>query len=117
METTKQAPVRRISIGSLKVMLGDHIAKQLSVIHAISGCDTTSALFGHGKGKIFRKITDNRSSVMSSNTLACHTASLDNIVAAGLQLLVNVYGGKPGDENVAAENANVQCPPSPRKPL
>jgi len=55
------------------------------------------ALFGHGNGKIFRKITDSGRSLIATDTLACHTVSVDNIVVAGLQLLVQVCGGKPGD--------------------
>jgi hypothetical protein len=41
-------------VRAVRNAIGDEMSKQLLVTHAISGCDTTSALFGHGKATIFR---------------------------------------------------------------
>jgi hypothetical protein len=38
------------------VFLGPLIVSRLLVVHAISGCDTTSCLFGHGKVSVHKKI-------------------------------------------------------------
>jgi hypothetical protein len=53
METSKQAPIRKISVRAITCSLGLSIMRQLLVIHTISGCDTVSSLFGHGKGTAF----------------------------------------------------------------
>ena len=38
--------------------IGEKAVHQLLVIHAISGCDSTSAIFGLGKALIYKKIVD-----------------------------------------------------------
>jgi hypothetical protein len=40
---------RLTSIRSVYLALGQSVVKRLLVIHAVSGCDTTSSLYGHGK--------------------------------------------------------------------
>jgi hypothetical protein len=37
------------TIRAIAVSMGPLIVSRLLVVHAISGCDTTSCLFGHGK--------------------------------------------------------------------
>jgi len=43
------------SIGAVAVRLGESVTRRLLVIHAISGCDTTSCLFGCGKIGVFQQ--------------------------------------------------------------
>ena len=66
--------------------------QQILVIHAISGCDTTSSLFGLGKSTVFKKMTNSAASQQYTAVLG----SADAVVLAGLQLLVLLCGGKPG---------------------
>ena len=40
-----------VSIREACAAMGNNAVSQILVVHALSGCDTTSALFGHGKGK------------------------------------------------------------------
>jgi len=51
---------RNVSITSMRRLynvLGGTVAKQPLFIHAISGCDTTSSMFGLGKVTSYKKIT------------------------------------------------------------
>ena len=47
-----------ISIGYVQAKIGDEGCALLLVVHALGGCDTTSAIFGFGKGTIFNRITE-----------------------------------------------------------
>ena len=95
METTKQAPVRKICIRKLTAAIGTRVTRQLPVIHAISGCDTTSSLYGHGKGSAFRSIANNvEDTCRLTEIVGCRDSKVEDVVQAGLQLLVLIYGGK-----------------------
>ncbi len=50
-KTTKVYDINR-----LKLILGDHLCSQLLFVHAITGCDTTSRIFGVGKKAAFQKL-------------------------------------------------------------
>jgi len=56
-------PVRRIC-----ARIGPVVASALPLIHAISGCDTTSDMCGHGKASVFRKIAGSSSALDLSET-------------------------------------------------
>jgi len=81
-----------ISIQDLFCAVGNRLAKQLPVIHAVSGCDTTSALFGHGKSTVLKKISKHADSDALARTLLSATASVDEVARDGLRLLSIIYG-------------------------
>ena len=57
MITDKQnAKYPCLDIQAIRSKLGEEIAPILPVLHAISGCDTTSKLFGIGKSTVMNKI-------------------------------------------------------------
>jgi len=68
-------------------------------IHAISGCDTTSALFGHGQNTVFKKLVadDLQQQFGVFNDV---TASREQVATSGCQLLVALYTGQPGVHNL-----------------
>ena len=71
--------------------LGDRMTEQLPVIHAISGCDTTSALFGLGKASILRKILSNEQSINLTRTLCHPRATIEDVAKDGLHLMRIIY--------------------------
>ena len=87
-----------ISIRSVCQKLGHEVCQQLLVIHAVGGCDTTSALYGIGKATVFRRITAVRANKHLVHTMQNENANKDEVIAAGLSLMVRVYGGKPADK-------------------
>jgi len=48
------------SVHDIWLALGSSVVSRLLVIHAISGCDTISALFGHGKVSVFKKLSKSK---------------------------------------------------------
>lgn len=84
METTKQAPIRNVNIRLLSVSLGESVTQQLPVIHAISGCDTTSSLFGRGKASIFKYLVSHAECASLVNIVGNPQSSDDEISTAGL---------------------------------
>jgi len=81
-----------ISIRDLCCAVGSRLAEQLPVIHAISGCDTTSALFGHGKGSVMRKVLNHPDSDALVWTLTSAASSVDDVARDGLRLVRIIYG-------------------------
>jgi hypothetical protein len=91
-------PSRLVNIREIQKDIGISAVQQLLVIHSVSGCDTTSALFGLGKVSIFRKMSGNKLSTRLTEVLSSSTASQMEVADAGCQLLVMLYGGKPGQK-------------------
>ena len=56
---SKQAVARKIRVWDItktKIVLGEEICRLLPALHAMTGCDTTSRLFGIGKGAAIKKV-------------------------------------------------------------
>ena len=51
------AECKLIRIRAVQKAIGSSACRQIPTIHAIAGCDTTSAIFGFGKGTVFKKLT------------------------------------------------------------
>ena len=96
-EAQKTAEQRRINISSLQQHIGAAACQQILVLHAIGGCDSTSAIYGRGKGTVMRKLTRTSAAVSYCETLQTIDSSLPDVVAAGTQLLILLFDGKPGD--------------------
>ena len=79
---------------SIHQEIGDVMAKQLLTIHAVGGCDTTSALFGHSKVSVYRKITKSGATPGLSKVLGNTSAHHTEVEIAGMQLFRIIYGFK-----------------------
>lgn len=87
-----------VPIRDIQRSIGDEATRQLLVIHAISGCDTTSALFGVGETSCYKKLTSSSSVTATlTNTIMKPDSGQDDVGKTGMQLLVHMYGGKNGD--------------------
>ena len=67
---TAVTPVRAV-----RDAIGHAAADQLLVIHALSGCDTTSALFSHGKAGVFRLLVKSADSSKLTDIVGSPDAS------------------------------------------
>ena len=72
--------------------------QHILLIHAFTGCDTTSAI--HDKGKsVLKKLLENSNEAQTSAMVFLDPdATKDDIGEAGIRLFVLLYGGKPGDK-------------------
>lgn len=86
-----------IPVRSVASKIGNIAAEQLLVCHALTGCDTTSALYGQGKASAFRKIACCPDLLPLTRTLGFETPSQEEVVQAGLNLLVMLYGGNSSE--------------------
>ena len=80
-------------IKKTKKVIGLEKCYLLSVVHAISGCDTTSRVFGIGKSSAPKKLKS-KHFVEQPNTFSNKEATAKEIKAAGENLLVVLYNGR-----------------------
>lgn len=79
-------------ISEMKQKLGTDVSNLIPFCHAVLGCDTTSHLYGIGKGKAVQLLLSNKSFRDSAAIFGDKLASLDDIVAAGERALLILYG-------------------------
>ena len=81
----------------VKEQLGNDVCHNLLFIHAILGCDTTSRVYGIGKAPALKKYVNSlyfREQAKVFNS----PSTVDDVVVAGENALVSLYGGKPGEK-------------------
>jgi len=67
-------------------------------VHAFTGCDTTSRIFGVGKNSVFQKVMKGDSSLRScARAFTTPGQSTDVIVQAGHKAMVLLFSGKGAD--------------------
>ena len=93
---TKNESTSVVSIRSIHQAIGAVAAKQLLVIHAIGGCDTTSAVYGRTKVKMWRLLSKCKPAESLIDVLNCDDASHKSVEQAGLELMSLIYGNKIG---------------------
>jgi len=89
--------VRLWNIRKSKEKLGSSIFSKLLFIHAITGCDTTSRLYGIGKATSLLKIRRNELSKIA-DVFMKDGVHKDGIIKAGENALVILYNGDIGEE-------------------
>ena len=98
--------------------MGPELCLLLPFVHAVSGSDTTSRLYGVGKGAALRKLGSD-SAFKEAAYVFIRQSSLEEIIAAGEKALCCLYGGRPNEglnvpryrrfcEKVATSNTTVQ---------
>ena len=86
-----------INIRELAEKTSRAVLQNLLLIHVWGGCDSTSAVYGHGKCAIITIIQKSDSVLSCCKTLADDAASYRQIASAGSKIFVKMYGGKPSD--------------------
>ncbi|GBM62515.1 hypothetical protein AVEN_37143-1 [Araneus ventricosus] len=70
-------------------------SRMILLVHAFSGCDTSSALFGHGKTKFCFLEEKNRHLEEKIQVFFNSEATIDQVAKAGETFLIHLYGGNP----------------------
>lgn len=81
-------------ISLVRQTLGTELCRMLPVIHSIGGCDTTSRLFGIGKGSALKKTQTVMSFKEQIGILCESELNTVEVQNAGEKVLVSLYGGK-----------------------
>jgi hypothetical protein len=77
-EPKKGKVLKLYSIRDVSSSIGTS-SQQLLAIHTLSGSDTTSALFGHGKGVAFQKLTASKTMLPLTHTLGQYDATPEDV--------------------------------------
>lgn len=80
------------NITEARQKLGIYVCNILPFIHAFSGCDTTSRIFGLGKGTAMKKISTNMQ-LQDYTDVFCKDSSVESVHRAGEQIFVALFGG------------------------
>ena len=71
----------------------EHVCRNLLLIHAWGGCDTTSATFGQGKTTIMKFVEKNSSFILNICSIFNDPAATkEQVLTTGRQLAVEIYG-------------------------
>ena len=82
-------------INRLKDILGHDLCSQLLFIHAMTGCDTTSRIFGVGKKSAFQKLVKGDPVLQScANAFTIPNQTTQIIEDLGCQVMSFLFGGK-----------------------
>jgi len=85
-------------INCLKDILGHDLCSQLLFIHAMTGCDTTSRIFGVGKKSAFQKLVKGDPALQScANAFTIPNQTTQIIEDLGCQVMSFLFGGKQAD--------------------
>ena len=79
------------NITAIKEKLGLEICNNILFLHAILGCDTTSQLYGIGRGTSLKKFKSSKHFQMQAKVFSTTTSTPHDIMAAGEQVLVDLY--------------------------
>nr|GBL94911.1 hypothetical protein AVEN_270754-1 [Araneus ventricosus]GBL94920.1 hypothetical protein AVEN_30629-1 [Araneus ventricosus]GBL94934.1 hypothetical protein AVEN_55367-1 [Araneus ventricosus]GBL94961.1 hypothetical protein AVEN_158221-1 [Araneus ventricosus] len=79
-------------IFSPRIALEKTIADNILFIHAMSGCDTTSALFNYGKMKFVQTLKNNHDLLKAIEIFKNPYITPEAVVDAGSRFLVALYG-------------------------
>jgi len=93
-----QRACQRVTVVSVRHVcenLGVAKAEVVLAVHAFSGCDSTSALFGLGKKTVWNKLLSSVDTMSWLKLLGSVGATKEAVRSAGLKLLAVLYGGKP----------------------
>jgi hypothetical protein len=86
--------VKIINIRSVVNDLNQSILGNLLAIHAWGGCDTTSAIFGHGKTKIMKLAEKSVCVRKALQVIQKVDATENEVISSGQDIFVAVYGGR-----------------------
>ncbi|VDI23197.1 Hypothetical predicted protein [Mytilus galloprovincialis] len=84
-------------IKKTKELLGNEIVDLLPFIHAITGCDTTSRLYGIGKKEGLKRLRENAFFRELASVFLKQDATSDDVIQSGQSALVILYGGETGE--------------------
>ena len=93
-EPKKNAKRHVWDIKNSKSSIGPFVCQHILFLHALSGCDMTSRLFGIGKAAVLKKFKTNATLQQAAKVLDSFSATPEVIESAGETALVVMYNGK-----------------------
>lgn len=94
-KTTKRPRIWNIK--AIKEKLGPEVCNNILFLHAFLGCDTTSHLFGIGKGISLKKFRASITFREQAEVFNTYPATQNDVITAGEKALAIIYNGKSTD--------------------
>ncbi|KAK6186307.1 hypothetical protein SNE40_008369 [Patella caerulea] len=91
------ATTKIYDIKSIKLALGDELCSSLLFLHAFTGCDSTSRIFGIGKQSAFQKLLRTSSPLTGLAKVFCSESNPSDVCAAGIKTALYLFGGKDSE--------------------
>jgi hypothetical protein len=88
-----KGPTKIWDIHKTRLILGPHLCNHLLPIHALTGCDTTSRLYGIGKGFAIKKLVSNEQILQLMSVFLVENSEKECILSAGERIIAFLYGG------------------------
>lgn len=93
-----KTPAKVYNIKGIKQVLGEEICAHLLFVHAFTGCDTTSRIFGIGKKSAFQKLIKGQSAFCSSAQIFCSPRNNSAVIEeGGRKAMIALFNGKQTD--------------------
>ena len=93
---TKKTP-KCWNIAVMKEVLDQNLCNNILFVHAMLGCDTTSALYGVGKIIGLNLITTNKVFLEQAQVFSNPNATPTDVITAGEKALIQIYKGNSDD--------------------
>ena len=90
-------PARCWDIVQTQQFLGNNVCEHLLFVHALSGCDTTSRLYGMGKPKALKKAASSEYLRQQAAVFKSASSQQSDIIRVGENALVCLYRGQAGE--------------------
>jgi len=87
-------------IKDMQAKLATSVKSHILIAHAITGCDTVSALYSMGKKKIVTVLSDNDKDYSFLDVFKKVDATKDEVAHAGEKLLLALYGANGSDDSL-----------------
>ena len=107
----KSAPPKVYDIHAMKQVLGNELCAHLLFIHAFTGCDATSCIFGVGKRSAFHQLVNGEANIKTCAKGFLHENQTKSVIQdLGCKARAGMFGGKSTDSltslpyNLSARN-------------
>ena len=76
-------------------LLGTEFSSKFLFLHAFSGCDSTSSIYGISKATLFKIVIENKSLQDVATIFCSDNLSKDQVITAGETVMVIIFNGTP----------------------
>lgn len=98
---------KKRDIKTIQNVLGKKGCKIILFSHALTGCDTTSSLYGKSKSSAYRHFLKCEEFTNCATLFGSATATRDELTDIGTKALVSLYGGNPKTDSLNSLRHNL----------
>ena len=93
---TGQKKKRIWNIKKTKFVIGPETCSFLPFVHAFTGCDTTSRIYGIGKGQLLKKVLEDPTVTVFADSFM-NVSTHSEVEEAGEEVFIALFGGSKGE--------------------